>query len=118
MCNVGDAIACREVGAAYAAGSKGLKRSQSKAVAFYKLACNRGDQEGCSLLDKLGESTTSVRSGGIEGLEKACQSGDGSACAKAAAAYEEGSGTNKDGDKAKALRQKACELGVAESCRK
>jgi TPR repeat protein len=91
-----------------------------QARTYYTRACDGGVLRGCSNLGAIvlrGDATSPANPTAAADLfRRACEGRTGVACANLAALYDAGSGVARDTQRARELRQQACQAGHARSC--
>lgn len=114
-CNRGIAAACAELADRFEAARE-VPRDLTRAATLRERACELRDPSACAAAARMhaaGRGVAPSRTRQLELLVAACHLGDGAACATAARAHESGAG---DPALAKALRERACLAGDADSC--
>jgi TPR repeat protein len=85
-----------------------------RAAALDDAACDAGVMLACSNLGMLVENANPAK--GARLFRKACDGGEALACWNLALMTDAGVGVKKDPVTAKALRERACKMGVAKAC--
>ena len=134
-CEAGDASGCNKLAFMYYRGA-GVKKNQQRVLGLWQLACEMGEGAGCSNLAGFysrgwlwwdmskfvsGESKDSALASklyrrAVELYQLGCESGDALNCRSLGDMYREGSGVNKDPNRAAQLFGQACDLGLADAC--
>jgi TPR repeat protein len=118
-CEAGESVACAELGQAFALGQAGGAADPARALVYQEKACALGEVDSCLVAaERLRQGAEGVtpdgaRASSLEAraevlLEEACRSGSGVACLSLAERVTP--------ERARALRQRACELGQSRVC--
>ena len=113
-CNGGDADGCFNLGWLYDDG-QGVKQNYAQAAKFYEQACNGGVAAGCTNLGLLYNNGQGVQQSQAKArrlYEKACNNNNEYGCHNLGAYYYR----HLDYDNAQKYSQKACDLGLDDSC--
>lgn len=98
---------------------KAHKLYYSKAIKFYKKACDGGNIHGCSNLGLLYTNGQGVKQNYFKAnklFKKACDGGDAIGCSSLGLSYENGKSVKQSYFKAKELFGKACDGGYQIGC--
>lgn len=105
-CDLGDAGACVRLGVMHRRGT-GVPRDPAAVLARFTRACALTDR-ACGLRGGLVVATAPQEAARLFG--RACDAGDGRACARLARLYATGTVVARDPDRAAALDDRACQL--------
>lgn len=109
---------CRQYGTYLTYGSD--KAGINKGEQYLNTACMAGDAGACVWLGKLGlrdkQGATTTMLEGLFYERRGCDLGDPAGCDELALAYSLGNGINPDSAVAIALYDKACRMGLSDSC--
>lgn len=125
-CELGDMVACKQLGDAYYYG-RGAARVVRIAAILYRQACDADIAEACTLLGKIYESQYSGEEASIEDLQamhgrapplyaKGCGLGDPEACFEHAQRLYNDAADQAGRDAAEALAQGSCDKKVLAAC--
>jgi uncharacterized protein len=117
-CDLGQGLACSNLGDAYEYGS-GVPRDLSRAAAFYERACRTGNALGCSNLGHLlkhGEGVARDAQRARALFRDACTGGDVYGCLHAALMAAEDAGAPRDSPRAVEHWQRACDRRDGRAC--
>jgi uncharacterized protein len=119
-CGDGTGPGCHSLAYMYQHG-RGVSQSVTKALLLYDKSCNHGEMEGClgqAELLEFGRGGIAVDAGKARSLVKyACDHDYGPACYHLGKWALIGDMVPLDGDRAKAMFTKACDLGHQDSCK-
>ena len=118
-CESKNAETCAGVAYAYEYGTASVSRNTSKAVTFYKKACDLGHVNSCFSAGNMYHDPDNPQQNLTQAViyfQKACDGQDKSGCYFLAYSYENGRGLTKDTNKAFQHYQKSCELGSTYGC--
>ncbi|PCH63407.1 MAG: hypothetical protein COC09_05985 [Gammaproteobacteria bacterium] len=118
-CESKNAETCAGVAYAYEYGTASVSRNTSKAVTFYKKACDLGHVNSCFSAGNMYHDPDNPQQNLTQAViyfQKACDGQDKSGCYFLAYSYENGRGLTKDTNKAFQYYQKSCELGSTYGC--
>lgn len=117
-CAGGNALGCNNAGVMYQTG-RGGPRDEAMAKSFYSEACEMDLGLGCRNLGVLHADAVTLpqsRTLAVLSFDKACRLGDMDSCNKHAWHAEQGMGTPRDIEQARALYAKACNGQYALAC--
>jgi len=104
--------------------SKGLdaykKGDYTKAVKFYKKACDGGNAIGCSyfgLMYEFGKGVKRDNFKAVKFYKKGCDGGNAIGCFNLGAMYEFGKGVRQDSQKALKYYGEACDMENEDGCK-
>jgi len=121
LCDEGNTVGCFNMGFMYMKGIRGAAKDESKALEYFRKACNGGDIDGCLNAGKYFEDGIDVKQDyftAIEFYTKSCDGGEAYACMILGNFYRDGNGPiERDNTKASAYFKKVCEDGYTEGCR-
>jgi len=121
LCDEKNMVGCFNLGIMYMKGIRGAELNESKALEYFRKACNGGDIDGCLNAGKYFEEGKELKQDifkAVEFYNKACDAGEAYGCMILANLYRDGKGKLKpDHSKAAIYYKKVCEDGYAEGCR-
>ncbi|MBK7579552.1 MAG: sel1 repeat family protein [Myxococcales bacterium] len=115
QCDKNNARSCSQLALIYRAEGK----DQVQAVAFFKKACNLGEESACAehgahLLNGIGVEPDKFKA--LETFKKACAAGDSLGCSFLGRMHRAGTATEPSEAKALALFKRACDGGFSQGC--
>lgn len=113
QCDKGHAGSCANLGRLHLRGA-GVEKSEAKASEVFQKACDGGDVEGCGALGTLVAGSDAAKAVGL--WTKACDGAVAGSCTSLGKAALEGTGTDKNPDKALALFVRGCDGGDPQGC--
>jgi TPR repeat protein len=120
-CSLGEARGCATWGYLFERAD-GVAKDLRRARTLYLGACSSGDAYGCLHSEMMAITATTARRPGdaahaLAGWQRACEGGDGRACAFAGVLYQDGAeGVPRDKGKATEAMNRGCELGNRRAC--
>ncbi|MHA7629259.1 tetratricopeptide repeat protein [Corallococcus sp. M7] len=111
-CDGGHGRACFELGMAYDGASRVVTHDKTKAAGLFEKSCALKLPEGClslaqALLGGVGVQTDAPRAAAL--ITALCDSGEAAICGMLGDLYEKGRGVERNVERARTLKQKACE---------
>jgi TPR repeat protein len=115
-CSLGEPRGCASWGYMFE-HADGVAKDLRRARSLYQGACTSGDPYGCLHSEMMAITRPGDAAHALAGWERACEGGDGRACAFMGILYQDGGeGVARDKGKATEAMGRGCELGNRRAC--